>query len=296
MRVAVTGARGLIGGALVSALRLGGHAVVRVGRGADSDVRWDPHAGVIDTKALEGIDAMVHLAGAPVGTRWSVERKREIRESRVQGTRLLAETLSRLAGAPAVFVSASAVGYYGDFGDAWVDETSPTGSDFLACTARDWEAASAAAGSAGIRTVHPRIGVVLSSRGGALAKMLPVFRLGLGGRLGPGNQWMSWVTLTDVVRALEFALQTASLRGAVNVVAPGPVTNAEFTAILGRTLNRAASLAVPAVALRMVLGEMADSVLLASQRVRATRLAAEGFLFAYSSLEEAMRDELGVVA
>lgn len=296
MRVAVTGASGLIGGALASALERAGHTVARVGRDARSDVRWDPRAGVIDGGALEGIDAMVHLAGMPIGMRWTVARKREILESRVQVTRFLAQTLARLSRVPEVFVSASAIGYYGDCGDAWVDESSPPGSGFLARLTQEWEAAAGVADSAGIRTVCPRIGVALDSHGGALARILPVFRLGLGGRFGSGRQWMSWVALTDVVRALEFILCTASLRGVVNVVAPSPVTNREFTTTLGRVLNRPAVFAVPAFVLRTVLGEMADEMLLASQRVRAARLGAEGFRFEHPSLAEALRRELGAAA
>ena len=297
--VAVTGGNGFIGRALVPLLRLAGHTVRTIGRAGSSDYRWDPVAGSLDAAALDGVDAVVHLAGASIAVRWTDRVRREIVASRTLGTRLIADAFSASAGAAAasrVLVSASAVGFYGDRGDELLDETSSSGDGFLADVVRQWESAAEPARAAGIRTVHPRMGVVLSPAGGALQRLLVPFRLGVGGRIGAGNQWMSWVSLDDAVRAIAFALDDGALRGAVNVVAPAPVTNAEFAAALARVLSRPAFLPVPAVALRAMFGEMADETLLASQRARPARLLAEGFRFAHPTLVEALQFELGRAA
>ncbi len=296
-RVAVTGSSGLIGSALVRALRAEGHEVLRLvrreprpGRG---EVGWDPREERIDAAALSGVDAVVHLAGASVGERWTDERKRRIRESRVQGTSLLSRSLADLPEPPRVLVSVSAIGYYGDRGDEPLSEESDRGGGFLSGVAVEWEAAAEPAARAGVRVVTPRLGVVLSPDGGALQRMLPVFRLGLGGRLGDGGQWMSWVSLPDVIRAFSFLIGTPEVKGPVNVVAPEPVTNAEFTRTLGHALGRPTPLFVPKTALRLAFGEMADETLLASQRVVPARLVGAGFHFRHPHLEGALRAVLG---
>lgn len=297
-RVAVTGSTGLIGTALVRALRDDGHLVLRLVRtrpvpGAD-EVYWSPSLGEVDAAGLEGADAVVHLAGENVGTPpWTEERKRRILDSRVQGTSLLARTLAGLAAKPRVLVSASATGYYGDRGDEVLDESAPSGEGFLAEVCRTWEAAADPAREAGIRVVHPRIGVVLSGGGGALEKMLAPFRLGVGGKMGSGRQWMSWVALHDVVEAIRFAVGADGLSGPANVTSPVPVTNEEFTRTLGRVLGRPTLFGVPKFALRLALGQMADEALLASQRAVPRKLREAGFTFRYPDLEGALRAALG---
>jgi hypothetical protein len=276
--------------------------VVRVGRAAPRgtgtpqlrDVRWDPDAGRLDPRELEGVDAVVHLAGASVADRWTPAHKRAIEDSRVRGTALLAETLARLARPPRVLVSASAVGFYGDRGDEVLDERSAPGAGFLADVARKWEGATAAAERAGIRVVHARLGVVLSPAGGALPKLVLPFQLGAGGRVGDGRQWWSLVALDDVVGALHFAVATDALRGPVNVVSPEPMTNADFARTLGRVLHRPAFAAAPAFAVRLAMGrEQADEVVLASQRVEPRALRDAGFVFRHPTVEAALRHELG---
>lgn len=289
MRIGVTGASGFVGQRLVPALRAAQHDVVRIGRGADSDVRWNPAAGTIDAAGCRGIDVFVHLAGANVGERWTPAHRREIRDSRVLGTALIARTAAALMPRPGVLICASAVGIYGDAGDVVLDEGSPLGRDFLADTGREWEAAADPARQAGIRTVHLRFGVVLSRRGGALARMLPVFLLGGGGRLATGRQWMSWISMEDAVGAVQFALERGTLVGAVNAVAPSPVTNAEFTDTLARVVHRPALFPVPALALNLMFGEMAQGTLLASQRVIPRQLLAAGYAFRHATLEPALR-------
>lgn len=291
LRVAVTGSSGLIGRALCRRLETEGHAVLRLVRRpprGEGEAQWDAAAGRVDAAALEGCDALVGLAGENVGARWTAERRRRIRASRVDATRLLAETMAGLVRPPRVFVAVSAVGYYGSRRDERLDEDSGPGDDFLARVVRDWEAAAAPAAAAGIRVVHPRLGVVLSTQGGALAKMLPPFRLGLGGRMGSGRQWMSWIALDDVVDVLLRALRDESLSGPVNAVA-GAATNAELTATLGHVLRRPTVAGVPAFALRAIFGEMAEGTILASQRVEARRLAEAGHQFRHPELEGALR-------
>lgn len=289
MRIGVTGASGLLGTALMPALRGAGHEVMRIGRGPDADVRWNPAAGQIDAAACRGIDAFVHLAGANVGQRWTPGHRREIRDSRVAGTTLIAQTAAALAPRPRVLVSASAVGIYGNAGDDLCDESTPPGHDYLAEVVQAWESSADAARAAGIRTVHLRFGVILSRHGGALGKLLPVFRLGAGGRVGDGRQWMSWLSMADAVGVVGLALDSGTLSGAVNATAPSPVTNAEFTATLARVVHRPALFPVPALALNLVFGEMAQATLLASQRVVPRRLLAAGYEFRYATLEPALR-------
>jgi uncharacterized protein (TIGR01777 family) len=238
---------------------------------------------------LEGFDAVVHLAGESIAEgRWTEAKRGRIRDSRVQGTRVLADTLARLIHPPKVFLCASAVGFYGSRGDEELDEESPAGSGFLSDVCREWESACRPAVEAGIRVVNLRLGMVLSTRGGALAKMLPIFRLGLGGRLASGRQYVSWITLDDVVEAIQFVMATDSLEGPVNAVAPGAVTNREFTRVLGRVLRRPAILPAPAFALRCVLGQMAQELLLASTRALPRRLLEAGFAFRDPDLEGAL--------
>jgi hypothetical protein len=288
-RIAVTGGSGLIGTALRPALLAQGWSVITIGRGADADVRWNPAAGTLDAHALEGIDAVVHLAGEPIGVRWTDARRRAIETSRTLGTALVARTIAALSPPPRVLVSASAIGFYGEGGDGWISEQRAAGSGFLASVCAAWERAADAAREAGIRVVHPRLGLVLASTGGALAKLLPPFKLGLGGPVGSGLQWMSWITRADAVRALLALLDDTSFQGAVNVVSPEPVTNAEFTRTLGLVLRRPALSPVPAIALRTAFGEMAEQMLLVSQRVRPGRLDRAGFQWEQPALEGALR-------
>jgi uncharacterized protein (TIGR01777 family) len=297
LTVAVTGATGLIGSALVDFLRAGGHSVRRLRRGAADpaagDVTWDPNAGVLDPRALEGVDAVVHLAGESVADRWSKTRKREILRSRELGTRLIAETMARMARRPSLLVSASASGYYGSRGDEPLDESSPPGRGFLADVTRAWEAAADPARAAGIRVVHPRLAVVLSPRGGVLERILPPFRLGIGGKLGDGKHWFSWIGLDDLVGILHFLLLGPPLDGPVNATAPAPVTNAEFGHALGHVLHRPAVATIPKFAVELVLGrEQTEEMAFASQRMYPRALEAAGFRWRHPAIEDALRHEL----
>ncbi|RPJ43319.1 MAG: TIGR01777 family protein [Candidatus Latescibacterota bacterium] len=297
MRIAVTGAGGLIGKALVRSLETDGHRVVRlVRRPADAargEAYWDPDAGAVDRASLAGVAAAVHLAGAPIAAGLGTSgRRRAIRESRAAGTRLLAEALASQGEKPRVFVSASAIGFYGDRGDELLTEESGPGAGFLADVCRAWERAADPAREAGIRVVHPRTGVVLSPAGGALAKLLPLFRLGLGGRVGSGRQYMSCISLSDHVRILRRLIEDGRLSGPVNAVLPEPVTNAEFARTLGRVLGRPALLPVPAAVVSLFFGEMGRETLLASQRAVPAKLLAAGFRFEHGDLECALRAEL----
>ncbi len=295
MNVLISGATGLIGSALVPELEANGHTVTRLSRsrsGANT-VRWDPSAGTIEGD-LEGTEAVVHLAGESIAQgRWSPDKKRRILDSRVQGTSLLAERISALSTPPKVMVSISAVGYYGDRGDEILTEESTPGEDFLARVCREWEATAEPARRAGIRVVHPRLGIVLSPQGGALGTTLPIFKLGGGGKIGSGRQWWSWVALDDVVGSIVHALTDETVEGPVNVGSPNPMTNAEYTKVLGKVLGRPTVLPLPAPAARIMLGEVADALLLASQRMRPAKLEATGYPFRYPRLEGALRHLLG---
>ncbi|HXK08581.1 MAG TPA: TIGR01777 family oxidoreductase [Vicinamibacteria bacterium] len=296
MRVSVTGSSGLIGTALVRLLTSEGHEVGRVFRSptAVGAWRWDPAAGHVDARAVNGADVVVHLAGENIASgRWSSARKARIRESRERGTRVVAEAVAGADPRPRVLVCASAMGFYGDRGDERLTESSAPGQGFLADVSRAWEDACAPARDQGVRVVNLRFGIVLSPTGGALARMLLPFRLGAGGVVGTGRQWWSWVSLDDVVGAIRHALTTPGLVGPVNVVAPNPVTNAEFTRTLGRVLARPTFFPVPAAAARLALGEMADALLLASARIVPQRLEATGYVFRHPELEGALRHLLG---
>jgi hypothetical protein len=294
LHVAVTGAGGLIGSTLLRRLAAEGHRVSPLVRreAAPGEISWDPEGGRLDPRHLEGVQAVVHLAGENIGVRWTPARKARIRSSRLAGTRLLSDTLGSLRSPPGVLLSASAVGIYGDRGDEILTEHSAPGDashDFLARLGQEWEAAADAARQAGIRVVHPRFGLVLSRRGGALGRMLLPFRLGLGGRLGSGSQWMSWISIDDVVSALVFLMANEGAVGPVNVTSPEPVRNRDFTRTLGRVLSRPAVLPVPSHGLRLVFGEMADATLLTSTRVVPQRLLQLGFQFQHPALEPALR-------
>ena len=293
MNILISGASGLIGSAIKTALHARGDRVLsltrRVARN-DSEITWDPAANVLDPSRLVDIDGVIHLAGENIAAgRWTAAQKARIRDSRVQGTGLLAKTLAQLPAPPSAFISASAIGYYGNRGDELLTEDSPPGEGFLPEVSVAWERAAHPAAEAGIRTVHPRIGIVLSRNGGALAKMRLPFKLGLGGTIGSGNQYMSWITLDDLVSVFLFALDNESISGAINAVSPTPVTNREFTKTLARVLSRPAIFPVPAFAVKLALGEMADALLLASTRVISTRL--ENTSFAHSDLESALQRE-----
>lgn len=291
MRVTVTGSSGLIGTALVKALREDGHEVVRLIRREPSrpdEARWSPADGCVEARALAGADAVVHLAGAGVGDRpWTKAYKRKIRDSRLDGTRTLAEAIAAADRRPPVLVCGSAIGYYGDTGGREVDEKAPAGRGFLAALVRDWEAAATPAREAGVRVVHPRTGVVLTRGGGMLGRTLPLFRLGLGGALGDGGQWTSWISMDDQIAALRFLIDH-DIAGPVNLTAPNPVTNAAYTKALGRALHRPARLTVPKFALRAVLREFADEGPLISQRVLPRRLEDAGFRFAHEDVDAAL--------
>lgn len=288
MRVLVTGSHGLIGSALVAALEADGHQAVRLSRGP----QWDPERAVIDPAVLDGVDAVVNLAGEGIGEhRWSDEHKRKVRDSRVNGTSALASAMAGLpeAARPRVLVNGSAVGYYGNRGDVPVTEDSVAGTGFLAELVEEWEAAASPAAEAGVRVVLLRTGIVLSAKGGALGKQLLPFKAGAGGRLGRGRQWLSWISIDDEVGAIRHALDHDDVRGPLNATAPNPVTNAEFTKALGRALHRPAVLAVPAPALRLLFGrEMADEMLLAGQRVLPAKLEASGYSFRHTTLAQAL--------
>jgi len=282
----------MIGSALSQELRGAGHRVTSLTRSPASggDVGWDPSAGEIDASRLEGIDAVVHLAGESIAEgRWTAERKRRILESRRRGTGLLAKTLANLSDPPRVMVGASAVGYYGDRGNELLREDSGSGDNFLAQVCRVWEGAADPAREAGIRVVHTRFGIVLSPRGGALGTTLPIFKLGGGGRIGSGRQYWSWVALDDVVGTIIHALQNDAVDGPVNVGSPNPLTNAEYTKVLGKMLNRPTVFPLPAAAARLMLGEIADELLLPSARMEPAKLKETGYEFRYPELEGTLR-------
>jgi len=280
-KILVSGSSGLIGAALLPALRTSGYEIARLVRGTTSDnerIAWDP-ARPLAPESVSGFDTVIHLAGESIVGRWTEAKKRRILESRVQGTRNLAGALAAAPQPPRLLISASAIGYYGDRGDETLREDSPSGSGFLPEVCREWEAAAEPAAKAGIRTVQMRFGLVLSPSGGALQKMLPPFRMGVGGNMGNGRQWWSWVDIDDLVGAIQHVIKTETLRGPVNVVAPSPARNAEFTKTLASVLSRPAIFPMPAFVARLVFGQMGDELLLASQRVEPAKLMASGYVF-----------------
>jgi uncharacterized protein (TIGR01777 family) len=294
MDVLVSGSHGFIAGGLIPRLRAGGHRVLRLVRGSAEgadDVVWDPDAGTVDAARLEGVDAVVHLAGAGIGDRrWTPARKELVLQSRTRGTGLLARTLAELRDPPRVMVSGSAVGYYGDRGDELLTEDSSPGHDFTADVCRAWEDATAPAEAAGIRVVHVRTGIVLAPHGGVLGRLVLPFKLGLGGRVGSGRQYTSWITLDDEVGAIVHALGTDSVVGALNLTAPNPVTNAELTAALGRALHRPTVVPTPLLPLKAIYGaELVQSLLLDGQRVSSAKLASSGYEFEHPELDGALR-------
>ncbi len=292
MKVLISGATGLVGTALTSLLKKSGDQVVPISRrlsGQDA-IQWDPESGQLDARSLDGVDAVVHLAGENLASaRWTAEQKARIRGSRTQGTRLLAQTISQLAHPPSVLVSASAIGYYGSRGAEQLDEASGPGTGFLAEVCTEWEAAAQSVLDRGVRVVHPRIGMVLASHGGALAKMLLPFKLGVGGIIGSGEQFMSWISLDDLTAIFRNLLTNEIFSGPVNAVAPGTVTNREFTKTLGRVLKRPTIFPMPSFAARLAFGEMAEELLLSSARVLPKRLSESGYNFRYPELEGALK-------
>ncbi len=295
MNVLISGASGMVGTALRVALKSDGHGITPLVRGAakTGEVSWDPLTGKLDPAALQGMDAAVHLAGENIAGRWTDSKKKAIRESRVLGTKTLCGALAKMSVAPKVLVSASAIGFYGNRGDEILTESSAPGSGFLPDVCKEWEAATAPLQSAGIRTVLLRIGVIVSVKGGALAKMLTPFKMGVGGVIGDGKQYMSWVSLDDVVGAIIFALKNESLRGPANAAAPNAVTNQVFTKTLGKVLSRPTIFPMPAFAARLAFGEMANDLLLGSTRVVPEKLKAAGYAFKFPELEGAFRATLG---
>lgn len=296
MRILISGSHGLVGQALIKALERAGHEIYRLVRYAphsEREIEWSPDRYSIAISRIEGFDAVYHLAGESIASgRWNDEKKKKIRESRTKGTKLLSDALANLAQPPKALISASATGYYGNRGDELLTETSPPGQGFLADICVEWEKATDHAREKGVRVVNTRFGIILDKEGGALAKMLPPFRMGIGGRIGDGKQWMSWIALADVISALQFALTNESIKGPVNFVAPNPVTNAEFTKTLGRVLSRPTFFPIPAFGVRLAFGEMADALLLSSQRVKPAKLADSNYQFTYSNLEGALRSIL----
>ena len=297
MNILITGATGLVGAATTTALARAGHNVVPLGRPragvAPRSPFWDPEANLVDLTNAGPLDAVVHLAGESIAQRWTPAVRARIRDSRVGGTRFLAEALAKLATPPQVMISASATGFYGNRGEEVLEESSAAGAGFLAEVCRDWEAAAGPLTARGVRVVHLRTGIVLDVHGGALGRMLPAFRFGLGGRLGGGNQFWSWIAHEDLVRAIEHILARDSLAGPINAVSPQAVTNREFTATLGRALRRPTVLAMPALAVKLLFGEMGRETMLSSARVWPRRLLASGFAFRRPTLEDALRSLLG---
>ena len=293
MKILVSGSHGLVGKVLIKALDADGHEIYSLVRRAphtEKEIEWSPDRYSIAISRIEGFDAVYHLAGESIASgRWNDEKKRKIRESRTKGTKLLADALANLSQPPKTLISASAIGYYGDRGDELLTESSPPGNDFLADVCVEWEKATEHARAKGVRVVNTRFGIILDKEGGALAKMLTPFRMGIGGRVGDGKQWMSWIALDDVIGALQFVLNNETLNSPVNFVAPNPVTNAEFTKTLGRILSRPTLFPIPEFGVRLAFGEMADALLLSSRRVEPRSLEQSGYEFRYSELKSALR-------
>ncbi len=296
MKVLIAGASGLVGSALLPALEADGSEVTRLVRtsAGAGEIEWHPNNDQIDAATLEGFDATINFAGENIaGGRWTDEQKRKIRDSRVNGTHLLSEAIAKLKHHPNVFLCASATGIYGDRGDEILDEQSDSGGGFLAGVCREWEKATEPAVQAGVRTVNLRFGPILAREGGMLAKLLTPFKMGMGGKVGSGKQYISWVAIDDAVAAIKLALTDESIRGPLNIVSPNPVTNEEFTKTLGHVLSRPTALAMPAFAVRLAFGEMADEMLLTSQRVIPKKLNDAGYEFQQPELEGALRKHLG---
>ncbi len=296
MKIAIAGASGLVGSVLVPLLEKDGDAVVRLVRSKPKpgEIEWHPNQDSIDPAKLDGFGVIVNLAGENIAAgRWTDDQKRKIRDSRVNGTHLMSEAMAKLSQKPRVFVCASATGIYGDRDDEVLDEQSESGSGFLAGVCREWEKATEPASKAGIRVVNLRFGPIMSREGGMLAKLLTPFKMGVGGKVGSGKQYVSWIAIDDAVSAIRLAIHNESLRGPVNVVSPHPVTNEEFTKALGHVLNRPTALAIPAFAARLTFGEMADEMLLVSQRVMPKKLTAAGYQFHYPELQSALRSYVG---
>jgi len=297
LKITATGASGLVGTALLPFLRMQGHDANRLIRVKDSrsccDFYWNPEELEVDASAFEGVDAVVHLSGENIAGRWSTSKRRKIRDSRIRSTAFLSEAIAGLGQPPKVLICASAVGYYGDGGSEWLAEDSEAGTGFLAEVCQEWEAATSTASSAGIRVVNLRIGMVLSAKGGALARMLLPFKMGLGGIIGSGEQYWSWISIEDLCAAIHHVIVTETLSGPVNAVAPNPVTNREFTKALGAVLSRPTALPMPAFAVRLAFGEMADALLLASSRVKPAKLLQTGCTFQHANVEDALHHLLG---
>ncbi len=295
MKILISGSHGLIGKNLIPSLNADGHDIVRLVRRkpAAGEVEWHPDQGRIDAQHLEGIDVVIHFAGENIGTgRWTDQKKRSILESRIKGTSLLSETVASLSQPPSVFLTASAIGYYGDRGDELLTEKSAAGQGFLPTVCIEWEKAAKPAAEKGIRTVYMRFGIILDPNEGALSRMLTPFRLGIGGKVADGRQWMSWIALSDVINGIKFLIADKALDGPVNLVTPNPVTNAEFTKTLGRVLSRPTIFPIPAFAARLAFGEMGDALLLSSQRVEPSVLKDRGFQFKWPALEPALKNLL----
>ena len=296
MKILVSGSHGLVGKALTTSLVNAGHEIVSLVRQSanDSEIEWHPNQGKIIGQQLEGFDVVVHLAGESIASgRWTEEKKKKIRESRVKGTELLSSALARLSQPPAMFISASAIGFYGSRGDELLTEKSAPGEGFLPEVCVAWEKATGQAEAKGIRTIHTRFGIILDEKGGALERMLTPFRMGVGGKVGNGNQWMSWIALDDVIGALTFLIDEPGSDGPVNFTAPNPVTNADFTEALGNVLSRPTLFSVPAFAARLAFGEMADELLLSSAKVEPERLKESGYQFKHPELSSALKAILG---
>jgi len=296
MRILISGSHGLVGNALSSELTKDGHQIVSLVRhksGSLSEIEWHPNQGSIESEHVSGFDAVIHLAGESIASgRWTDEKKQKIRDSRVKGTTLLSEALARSSKPPETFISASAIGYYGNRGDELLNERSTAGDDFLAEVCTAWETATVEAEASGIRTVHARFGIILDQNGGALSKMLTPFRMGVGGKIGDGKQWMSWIALADVIRGLKFVIENNSITGPVNFVAPNPVTNGEFTKTLGDVLGRPTLFPMPSFVARLAFGEMADALLLSSAKVEPKRLQDGGYRFEFEKLQPAFESIL----
>lgn len=294
-RIAIAGASGFVGSALAKHLEGMGHAVIRIGRREDErhgNIRWDPDAGKLDVSKLAGVRIVINLVGANIGQRWTPEWRKRIIDSRVRSTDLLARACAQLDPHPRVLVNQSAIGYYGDRGDEELDEDSSAGTGFLAEVVRAWEGAADPAREAGVRVVHPRVGLVLHPSGGLLKELLPIFRLGAGGRIGGGQQWLSWISRTDAIRALSWAALHESLGGPLVVTSPGPVRNAEFTRALAKAVHRPALAVVPAFAVKLLFGEMGEETILAGQRGIPRQLLDSGFEFEHPTIDAALAYEL----